>query len=27
VDTTGRSIEEVLEEVQSVLYDGGWLAR
>jgi sulfate adenylyltransferase len=27
VDTTGRSIEEVLEEVQGVLYDGGWLAR
>ena len=27
VDTTGRSIEEVLGEVLRVLYDGGWLAR
>jgi len=27
VDTTGRSIEEVLAEVENVLYDGGWLAR
>ena len=27
VDTTGRSIEEVLDEVLAVLYDGGWLVR
>jgi len=27
VDTTGRSIEDVLADVESVLYDGGWLAR
>ncbi|HET7355790.1 MAG TPA: adenylyl-sulfate kinase [Nocardioidaceae bacterium] len=27
VDTTGRSIEEVLGQVEHVLYDGGWLAR